>query len=131
MRSETTKICKIRRKDETAILAWTGGQHAGLLLAKWWEAGAADEFWPDCQHHENRWSRLIVARKDYVEFYEQEPIALPVTALFMAWGSGRDYAMGAMAMGASATEAVEIANRFDIDCGLGIDIFDLGELDVR
>lgn len=40
----------------------------------------------------------------------------------MAWGSGRDYAMGAMARGANAKEAAEIAMRFDNGCGMGIDV---------
>lgn len=41
---------------------------------------------------------------------------------FWAAGSGADYAMGAMAAGKDAKEAVEIACRFDINCGLGVDV---------
>jgi ATP-dependent protease HslVU (ClpYQ) peptidase subunit len=44
---------------------------------------------------------------------------------FMAWGSGRDFALGAMAMGATAREAVAVACRFNVYCGNGIDAFDL------
>jgi len=40
---------------------------------------------------------------------------------FYAIGSGADYAIGAMAMGATAKEAVEIASKFDIHTGMGID----------
>lgn len=36
---------------------------------------------------------------------------------FYAIGSGSDYAMGAMAMGASAVEAVRVAIQFDPNCG--------------
>lgn len=36
---------------------------------------------------------------------------------FHAWGSGGMIALGAMAMGAGATEACEAACRFDVDCG--------------
>lgn len=38
----------------------------------------------------------------------------PITGALMAIGSGQDYAMGAMAAGKSAAQAVEIAGRFDI-----------------
>jgi hypothetical protein len=39
---------------------------------------------------------------------------------FFAIGSGADYAMGAMARGATAREAVEIAMRFDTGSGIGV-----------
>lgn len=38
----------------------------------------------------------------------------PITGRLMAIGSGQDYAMGAMAAGKSAPQAVEIAGHFDI-----------------
>lgn len=44
-----------------------------------------------------------------------------VDALFGATGSGRDVALGAMAAGASAQEAVKIASRFDMGTGATAD----------
>lgn len=38
-----------------------------------------------------------------------------------ASGSGADYALGAMAAGASAREAVAIATKLDVNTGLGVD----------
>jgi ATP-dependent protease HslVU (ClpYQ) peptidase subunit len=43
------------------------------------------------------------------------PICIP--ASFDATGSGSDFAMGAMAVGASAPEAVRVAARFDVYTG--------------
>lgn len=43
----------------------------------------------------------------------------------MALGSGEQYALGAMAFGASATEAVRIASRFDISTGAPADFLTL------
>ena len=40
---------------------------------------------------------------------------------FYAIGSGRDFAMAAMALGKSAKEAVELAARFDVNTGGDID----------
>lgn len=42
-----------------------------------------------------------------------------------AVGSGADFAIGAMARGASAREAVEIATRYDNTTGLGVDVLEL------
>ena len=36
---------------------------------------------------------------------------------FWAVGSGEEYALGAMAMGASAAQAVEVASQFDVYTG--------------
>lgn len=36
-------------------------------------------------------------------------------------GSGGNYAMGAMEHGATAAQAVKVASRLDINCGLGVD----------
>lgn len=47
-------------------------------------------------------------------------MACEVDADFVACGSGRDYALAAMAMDASAWRAVEIAGSFDIYTGCGI-----------
>lgn len=115
-------------RQEIAILAMTGNQQSGLLLVRWWVDGAKPEAWPASQRTEE-WSRLIVwTRYRGLATYEKEPVAIPVEDPFMAWGSGRDFAMGAMARGASAREAVEIACRFSIYCGLGIDEFSKDDL---
>lgn len=45
-----------------------------------------------------------------------------------AFGSGRKYAMGAMAMGANATEAVKIAIKLDPGSGGAVQVVDLHEL---
>lgn len=46
----------------------------------------------------------------------------PVVKAFHAIGSGRGEALGAMAMGADARRAVEIASRLNVGCGLGVDV---------
>lgn len=41
---------------------------------------------------------------------------------YVAIGSGAQYALGAMACGATAKEAVEVAIRYDYSCGRGVDV---------
>jgi hypothetical protein len=43
----------------------------------------------------------------------------------MAWGAGRNLALGAMAAGADACQAIEIATRFDIHTGQGVNSIDV------
>ena len=43
----------------------------------------------------------------------------------MAFGEGREYALGAMAMGATAQEAVQIANEYSLHCGKGVSCYTL------
>ena len=121
MRVTTTKIVKL---DDGTVLAWVGEQGGGFALTEWYKNGKKRCDWPSVQGTEN-WTRLIVADETGVSFYEREPFPQKVEEHFMAWGSGRDFAMGAMAMGASAKEAVEIASRFSISCGNGVDCFEV------
>ena len=120
MRTTTTKVFRL----DDAILAWVGESGGGIALLDWYKNGSVQARWPAAQNTDN-WTRLIVARASGVFFFEREPHAQKVEEPFMAWGSGRDYAMGAMAMGASAEEAVEVAIRFSTTCGNGIDSYEI------
>ena len=52
---------------------------------------------------------------------ESRLIKIPHDSPFIAIGSGRDFAMGAMACGKSAADAVRIAMQFDVDTGGDVD----------
>lgn len=57
-----------------------------------------------------------------VEYEEGYPVEIDVDKL-AAWGTGRELAIGAMAMGATAKEAVKVASAWDIFTGMGIQEF--------
>ena len=101
-------------------IAWCGDQEEGILLADWYTAGADPEKWPAWQTNDN-FTILVVAKEGACYFYEARPREQLVMDPFFAFGSGAPYALGAMAMGATAREAVEVASRFDIYCGMGVD----------
>jgi hypothetical protein len=124
LRIRTTKM----RELGSEVLAWTGDQGSGEAVAQWYADGADPAKWPESQKDKEDWARLIVAGANGVKCYERQPIPVRVEDEFQAWGAGRDYALGAMARGATAREAVEIAMRFDASCGLGIDEFKLLEV---
>ncbi len=116
---------KIRRSARTGeILAWTGQHDKGLVLAAWFDEGADPAKYPAFQTTDD-WCRLIVASEAGVFSYETQCVPLSFENAFQAWGSGRDYALGAMAMGADAIQAVEIASRLCEGCGNGVECFAL------
>lgn len=118
-----TATHKARRLANGEVIAWVGDKDYGQALALWYERGRDAAAWPEFQNDKDDWSRLIVAGESGVRTYERQPIELVDLDAIQAWGSGRDYALGAMAMGADAAEAVQVACRFDANCGMGVDIF--------
>lgn len=121
LRSETSKMCKLPNGE---VLAWTGTQERGLALADWYRDGASPAKWPSFQSDDD-WVRLIVASCEGAFFYEQLPIRQMVIDPFGAWGEGRDFAYGALGMGATARQAVEVTARFCVSVGDGIEAYDL------
>jgi ATP-dependent protease HslVU (ClpYQ) peptidase subunit len=120
------KVSKIRRLKNGAIIAMTGGECSGEMMAQWYEQGANLSNYPACQTDKDDWSRLIVVMPSGLLFcYERYPVAVPVRQVPMAWGSGQDFALGALAMGADARKAVEIASQFSTDCGLGVEAIEV------
>ena len=106
--------------DGSAV-AVTGDLSAGEYMRSWYESGSQIDQWPEIQKTED-WAILVVARPGKAPvYYERHPVPITVVDQFRAWGSGREVALGAMAMGADAINAVEIASRFVIGCGRGCD----------
>jgi len=115
MRRDTTKLHWV----DGHALAFTGDESAGLMMLEWWAAlcTQSPKPWPACQSTPD-WARLIVVNNaGVVTWYEQNPVALSCGPGFHAWGSGRDFAIGAMAAGAKAVQAVEVACEYSVFCG--------------
>lgn len=126
MRHLATKVRKIKRADgELELLGWTGEQGLGEFLATWYTEGADPSKWPSQQQSGDDWCRLIVVQRKRVFVYEKMCAQIPQEDPFMAWGSGRDFAMATLYLGYGARRAVEVANRFDVGCGMGVDVLTL------
>lgn len=106
---------------EAHIVIGISGDYAlGLLRAHWYlDDDTEDSDYPKAI--DNHWARLVVASHGSVVAYEDYPIALRYLDPYIAFGTGMDYAMGAMYCGANAIEAVSAACVHDINCGKGID----------
>lgn len=114
-------VTKIRRAKDGSLLAWVGCQNTGVIMADWYDDGADLEKWPKCQENKDDWAVLVIVRNGALSVYEQWPKEIFFEDPIKAFGSGRDYALGAMAMGADSRKAVEIAMRFESGCGMGVD----------
>lgn len=110
---------KIAYTLEGEVIAFTGPHVEGLVMMDWYVKGADPANFPDSQKSEH-WARLIVAAKHGVKVYENLPYPMPHHGVG-AWGSGRDYALGALHVGADAKLAAESACRWSTGCGYGVD----------
>jgi hypothetical protein len=69
----------------------------------------------------------VVYKSGHVVKFEDSPYPIIIKDEFWADGSGGDLALGAMAMGATAEEAIGVASKYNIYCGCGIDRFSFDE----
>jgi ATP-dependent protease HslVU (ClpYQ) peptidase subunit len=112
---------KLRRLDDgTLIGASTSTCGAAGWVLDWVEAGCpavagGTELLPDKFD-------VIVVRPDGSVFYGSDTPVLtgPLDAPYLAAGSGQEYALGAMAHGATAVEAVRAACLLDVWSGLPV-----------
>lgn len=117
----TTKIYRVRGE----LIALTGGTHCYALL-EWFKGPREPKEWPRGSNDDDCGNVIRICR-DGIFVYNGAgfPHAEPLEDKFMAFGSGRDFAIAAMHMGATAKEAVEIASIYDINTGMGVDTLDL------
>lgn len=114
---------KIRRLSNGDVVAWSGTMENGIAMAEWYEKGADPATFPASQKTDD-WCRLIVIPKKGRPFtFEQLPVKQFIYDRRGAWGAGRDFALGAMEMGACAIDAVKTASRLCNVCGMGVESF--------
>ena len=108
------------------IVGASGGFAAAQAMLRWVAEGCRAVDFPPSQSGDN-WARTIVVNRHShkVYIYEDAPIAIEITSNHYAMGSGCEYALGAMAAGANARDAVSIAGFFDPQTGDGVDSFSL------
>jgi len=118
-------VTKIWRRGDGAIAGAAGGLAQSLIVREWWQAGEDLSAYPDTQRDED-WAGLFVAHPILgCWHYEQRAARIPVEDRIFAMGNGGDLALGAMAAGACAEQAVAVAIQWSADCGAGIDLLSL------
>lgn len=129
----TTKIFCGRIHGFGALLGMSGDSGYGMMLVNWAQQGMKIEQFPTAPAGQAA-TLLVILRglpggtSPYeVETYDTGPYGLQIHDRTIAIGSGRDFALGAMEMGATAELAVRAACKFDVYCGNGIDVLTVPE----
>lgn len=121
---------KLVRLDSGILLAVAGVVSLSNALIAWYKDGEKAEKFPVPTEKDTTAHLIVVENKECVYWYDGSPFPMGVLEPFMAWGSGREVAMGAMhalihdsnyRQDRVARRAVEIAIRWDSNSGLGVD----------
>lgn len=117
-------------KDSVTVgITGTGTEAYIIALKKWVIDGEDTDKWPKFQTDaaaEDR-SRIIILHPHRgLYWYESQPVRHTLRSPddYMAWGAGREAALGAMYAGASATLAIAAANHHVTGCNYGVDWFE-------
>ena len=119
LKRQVTKIFVINGH----MVGFSGDFDYAQTMKHWFESGCKPEEFPKHQEDDNKWVGMVVITPDKrVLKYERSPYPMDFTeAGAHCFGAGRDFAYGALAMGANAVEAVEVTCRYENSCGMGID----------
>ena len=112
------------------IISGAGPLQTILQMRQWYVEGSLHNKFPDAQLGSNACHFVVVTEHGLCR-WEQGPIPIEHGRTPCAFGEGRDFAYGALFMGATAKEAVEAANAHSTNCGLGVKLYTLGDNYVR
>lgn len=125
--STVTKITEVHWLDEDSgtdikfITGIAGDPDVAMELLSWFQDGGdANEFPVSADKGD---AVLVAISHEFsVQQWSKGPEPIYFEDAFLAWGSGKDLAIAAMAMGMSAVEAVDLASKYNAYCGNGIDV---------
>jgi hypothetical protein len=111
--------------EDKLILSGAGPLQSIFAMREWFKKGALLNEFPSVQLSPQYCHFLVVSLDIGLYRFEQGPIPINHYHNACAFGEGRDFAIGAMAMGADATQAVVVANRYSVHCGMGFEGYTL------
>jgi hypothetical protein len=113
-------IAKLARREDGSLAGCAG--HAGDVAGfrDWFLAGSKGSWQAIDKDH--GFAAIIVSPQGQVTLVDQNGRGYRVEAPFYARGVGAELACGAMAMGARADQAVEVACRYSVYCGGNVEV---------
>lgn len=114
---------KIARCKHGALAGYSGAAAAGEELLAWVNDGGHAADFPAARRNPQAEFALLllVWQSGELWLYENTPYPMKFPPQQFAIGSGRDFALAAMHLGRSASDAVGVACQFDSGCGNGVD----------
>ena len=120
---ESDKAWYISRDEKVHIVSGVGVLQDIIELREWYRTGSSKNKFP-IPSRSNRVSLtaqlIVVNETDGLIVYEGTPHPIVRGFIPCAFGDGKDFAMGALSMGASSVEAVAVANEHSLHCGKGV-----------
>ena len=107
--------------DKIGIVSGVGLLRDILNMREWYINGAIPEEFPS----DATKSQLIVIDENGLWLYEGTPHAVCYGHEKIAFGHGKDFAFGALAMGADARQAVLACNQCSLHCGKGVEVYSI------
>lgn len=114
-----SKLRRITFRGERAVAAGAGLVEHWTPVIEWIASECKGE--PPEIAEKNNFSILIVTKSRGVFYMDESLFVFELGQTRWAIGTGSDYALGAMAAGKTAAEAVEVASALDINTGGNID----------
>lgn len=112
------KARKVTAPDGRQFLVGCCGRSDFIQMFLAWLAGGERPVFPVTED----FYALVIDQKRRLWVIHDTLIYVQVTGIpHWAIGSGGNYAIGAMQFGATSAEAVRVACRLDVNCGLGVD----------
>jgi len=114
------------KTNRYAVVGGAGETDAVNAFVEWIMGGTPKRTYPEiCKERADYCEYFAVTVDGLLEMYERTAKPVSSSKHIDAFGSGRRLALGAMAAGASAENAVRIASQFDIRTGGKITVIDL------
>ena len=113
------EVCKVAR-SKYGHLAAAAGNASGIASLHSWVVAGCDGELP--RYEKGTMDGLVIYPTGRVFYWDGSPALIEMFGPFFAAGSGQEFAFGAMAVGADARRAVEIAIQFDTLSGGRIDV---------
>lgn len=108
--------------DNGVIIAGVGSVYDIFLMKAWVIEGRNSARFPKVSPQSHF---VIVSPVSGLQRYSAEPIAISHRFHPVALGSGRDFAYGALAVGATAKQAAEAAAKYCVTCSPEIDVYEI------
>ncbi len=103
---------KIMRTRDGALIASCGESDMAIPFFRWFDNGAHQDRLPRTPEKSD-FCAIVLHATGKVQVFTERFLPQDVSAPFYAIGSGEQFALGAMAIGASADKAVQVACEFD------------------
>lgn len=127
IRHTTTKIRRVvKGRFKGYLVGAAGSATQGNMMMSWFERGADPDHFPRYQDNDDAACEMVAIAPDGQIFrFDFNPLPVVYHDKVYALGNGREVALGAMAMGADARKAVEVASEMCSGCGMGVDVLPL------